>query len=501
MLKKTNPKRGRNIVILVFVVVLLVVLTAFFGVKLYYLNRWNPRTTINEMDVSGKTYEETRQAMQDIADSYVLHVQGRKDGVLDINGADIQLHVDFEDKLNALFEQQKAASFFPNFSKETYEEEFPVEVSREQLKNVLQQAEMVKGSSNYEIVKPVSAYVTYSEEEGCGVLVEEEMGNKIQLAQLEQAVMDSIERMDTTLDLTDESQYHDVYRNPKFTSEDEQLQEQIKTYNNYLLNWVTWKMGEGVEETITPEDIKDWLHVNKAGKVKFDKQGLRDWVEQFCLKYKTYGATRDFTTHDGEKIQVSGGDYGWRMDFEATVKQANRAIQKDKSEAIDAYIASGTDADCQALTTTYKPKYVKTAFRMNFENPTQDWDTENYSEIDISDQMVYVYKDGKLAYSSICVTGLASDPERATKLGCYDIKDKKEDYVLTGEDYETPTKYWVRIMWTGTGYHYLGRSDWGNWSPEIYKTRGSHGCINLQLEDAKNIYDLVQMHDVVFIHE
>ena len=98
------------------------------------------------------------------------------------------------------------------------------------------------------------------------------------------------------------------------------------------------------------------------------------------------------------------------------------------------------------------------------------------------------------------MTGLATDPERATRTGCYYIKDKKEEYVLVGEDYETPTKYWVRIMWTGTGYHYLQRSDWSNWSPEIYKTRGSHGCINLQLEDAKSIYDLVKLGDAVFIH-
>ena len=36
---------------------------------------------------------------------------------------------------------------------------------------------------------------------------------------------------------------------------------------------------------------------------------------------------------------------------------------------------------------------------------------------------------------------------------------------------------------------------------DLYKTRGSHGCINLQLEDVKNIYNLVSMRDMVFIHE
>ncbi len=33
------------------------------------------------------------------------------------------------------------------------------------------------------------------------------------------------------------------------------------------------------------------------------------------------------------------------------------------------------------------------------------------------------------------------------------------------------------------------------------KQRGSHGCVNLQLEDVKNIYNLVSMRDMVFIHD
>ena len=72
---------------------------------------------------------------------------------------------------------------------------------------------------------------------------------------------------------------------------------------------------------------------------------------------------------------------------------------------------------------------------------------------------------------------------------------------IRDRDYTTPTKYWVRITWTGTGYHYMNRSDWDKWSPELYKTRGSHGCVNLQLEDVKNIYNLVSMRDMVFIHD
>ena len=43
---------------------------------------------------------------------------------------------------------------------------------------------------------------------------------------------------------------------------------------------------------------------------------------------------------------------------------------------------------------------------MNFENPTEDYNTQTYSEVDISEQMVYAFQNGQVVYSAKCVTGL-----------------------------------------------------------------------------------------------
>ena len=229
---------------------------------------------------------------------------------------------------------------------------------------------------------------------------------------------------------------------------------------------------------------------------------MSKWIEPFCLKYKTEGKTRTLTAHNGKKVKVEGGDYGWRLDYDGIMKQVRELIMKtgkQKQQNVENYMNDPSQENEKTLTTNLEPMYSNKAFQ-KADASGVDWDTKNYSEVDLTAQMVYVYKDGKLAYTAKCVTGLPSDPERATRTGCYYIKDKKEEYVLVGADYETPTKYWVRIMWTGTGYHFLQRSDWSSWSPEIYKTRGSHGCINLQLEDARSIYNLVKLRDAVFIH-
>lgn len=502
MFGKNNSKLVRNITVISISLIVGGVVAITAGRKIYYQNRWYPNTKVNGLDVSGETYATSLELMQDYVSSYALHIVGRDGGELTITSENIDLKLDFEDAFLNTYETQKKDSWLPTWKKTEYEVDFSVQYSQEKLEDIIEHATIIVGDDNYKIKGPKSAYVTYSEEDGYGVITDEFLGNKIVKDELREIIFESLEYLEEQVDISDTEKYPDVYKKPKYISTDEVIEKELETYNAYLLNWITWDMGEGVQETITPEDIKEWLYITKKANVKIDKEALSQWIETFCLKYKTQETTRTFTTHDGETIQVEGGDYGWRINYADTITQAIKAIRQDNDmEAKNAYIDNPTDVNREALTKKLEPIYSNTAFRKDYVNYTNDWDTDNYSEIDLSDQMVYVYKNGKLAYSCICVTGLESDPERATRTGCYYIKDKKEEYILVGEDYETPTKFWVRIMWTGTGYHYLGRSDWDNWTPDLYKTRGSHGCINLQLEDAENIYNLVSMRDAVFIHE
>ena len=229
---------------------------------------------------------------------------------------------------------------------------------------------------------------------------------------------------------------------------------------------------------------------------------MSEWIEDFCLKYKTVGKTRHFTTHTGQVIEISGGDYGWRLDYDKIVEQVYDIItEKTDEDLINAYIENKNQENIDKLTTKLEPIYSNKGYKKDYQNFENDWDTKNYSEIDLTEQRVYVYRDGQLAYSCICVSGLPTEKQdRITRTGVWYIKEKRLEKVLVGEDYETPVKYWIRIMWTGTGYHALNRSDWDKWTPDLYKTKGSHGCLNLKEEDAKKLYELINSGDPVFIH-
>lgn len=494
MVKKMKLTKNGKLAVIVIAFIVVV----FMGCSIYYNNKFYPHTYIGNINVSGMTKEEAKNYIKDYLKDYILKIKGRNEGELDIESSTIDLKADFENVVDECFEQNHQGITFMNILISThYENNADIQYNEEKVKQLINTSYLITGSDKYKIEAPVNSRVEYDKKKKSGVIVKEDQGNQINQKKIYKILDKHIKNLSITVDLDQES----AYIIPSITSDSQIVQKQLKTYNQYLLNWIEWDMGENHYETITPNHIKNWIVIKDDGSVDIDKEKLSEWIEKFCLKYKTVGITRSFKSHTGAMIEVSGGDYGWQMNYDQTLDDAYRAIIDDtKHELIENYINNPSNKNKKALTVQLEPVYKNKGAKMDYDNPENDWDTSSYSEVDIAEQMVYVFKNGEVVYSAKCVTGLPSDPTRATRLGCWYIKDKKEDYVLVGDDYRTPTKYWIRITWTGIGYHYMNRSDWANWSPEIYKTRGSHGCVNLQLEDVKNIYNLVKMRDMVFIH-
>ena len=435
--------------------VAVVLIAAAIGVHAHYQNRWYPGSTFNKVDVSGMTYEESVKKVKKSIDSYKLKIKGRNNGQKVISGKEIDLAFKTESHVKDAYKKQHSQSVFSMIFGGKKTKVTAVALSEQKLKAKLKQSVLIKGSDTYKITKPVDATIVYSADKKYGVI----------------------------------------------QKDDEELKQMQTTYNEYLLHFIQWDMGNNVKETLGPDALKDCIKVNtKRHTVKLDQPAVEKWLESFCLKYKTQGIARTFKTHSGKKIKVSGGDYGWRIDYDKVIAQTMKALKKAPDEsAIKAYEKDPSKENEQALLTSLKPVYSHKGYRMDYTNKQNDWDTQNYSEVDLSAQEVFVYKKGKLVFSTTCITGKAT-PDRITRTGVYDIKEKKLTKTLTGADYSVPTRYWTRIMWTGTGYHYSSRGDWGSWSPTYYKTNGSHGCVNLTLSDARSVYNLTKIGDPVFIH-
>ena len=60
---------------------------------------------------------------------------------------------------------------------------------------------------------------------------------------------------------------------------------------------------------------------------------------------------------------------------------------------------------------------------------------------------------------------------------------------MIGEDYRTPVSYWMAV------YGNIGIHDatWrGKFGGSIYKTNGSHGCINTPMKAVSQLYEMVE---------
>lgn len=106
-----------------------------------------------------------------------------------------------------------------------------------------------------------------------------------------------------------------------------------------------------------------------------------------------------------------------------------------------------------------------------------------YIEVSISQQYMWLYNNGKLVLKTAVVTGNHS-LGRDTPQGTYKIWNKERNKVLDGAsvgyDYKVPVDYWMAVDYTGVGIHDIGwlNSKNAEQSRNVYKTNGSHGCIN-----------------------
>lgn len=234
---------------------------------------------------------------------------------------------------------------------------------------------------------------------------------------------------------------------------------------------VTYQFGDQ-SEVLDNDRILSWLKEQEDGSVAIDEQQAKAFVKELAEKYDTAYTTRTFHTTGGRDIQIAQGDYGWRIDQEAETKHLLELLAAKQS------------ATCE-------PIYAQTA-AVHAKN---DWGT-TYVEVSLTDQYLWLYKDGHCILESYFVSG---NPTRghATPKGIYGLTYKTRDATLSGEGYDSKVKYWMPFN-RNVGLHDAPwRKTFGG---QIYKNNGSHGCINLPPANAAKIYENVDKNTPVIVY-
>ena len=242
---------------------------------------------------------------------------------------------------------------------------------------------------------------------------------------------------------------------------------------------VTYQLPNNQTEVLDGLTIATWVNGSQGLTVSVDAAKVAAYVQGLRNKYDTPAGTQTWQSADGTTKSIKT-DYGWHID------------QAKETEALIANIQS-------LQSVTREPVYASRAVQTEM----PQWG-KTFVEIDISSQHVYFYQNGNCVWDSKCVTGTATDPDRATPTGVFALKYKQRDRVLRGRinpqtgkpSYESPVAYWMPFN-GNIGLHDANwRSSFGG---NIYLKSGSHGCINLPPKNAKTLYELITPGTVIVV--
>ncbi len=119
-----------------------------------------------------------------------------------------------------------------------------------------------------------------------------------------------------------------------------------------------------------------------------------------------------------------------------------------------------------------------------------------YVDVNLTNQQLIYVVNGSPALISDIVTGNTSRG-RSTPVGTYSIYAKATNRTLKGQGYSAFVKYWMPF-YGGYGLH---DANWrGSFGGSIYKTNGSHGCVNMPSAMAEALFNTVNVGTPVIVH-
>jgi lipoprotein-anchoring transpeptidase ErfK/SrfK len=432
-----------------------VLFALYLGMSIFFMNHFYFGTIINNVNAAGKTVAEVEDKVLSQTNDYTLELEGRGDIKEEIKGSDIGIKFIPDQKIQELKDSQNGFGWIGSiFKKSTSEAEITVDYDEGLL---IKSFDNLSYFNNANIVNPENAKLKYSD--NGYEIVEAVDGNKVIKDTLYDSVVKAIHNGETKIVLDSINSYE----SPKYTSSSEEIISAKEKLDKYIKTTITYNFGSS-KEVINGNIIKDFVNINNITEVDLDPIKVRQYVDKVAGKYNTYKNTRNFSTSTGKTVQVSGGNYGWIL---------------DKTQMVEDIIANIKDGQ------TISKELI---FAQTAESNDNNDIGNTYLEINLTKQHIWLYKNGTLVIESDVVTGNES-LNCSTPAGTYRLNYKEANATLKGEDYSTPVAYWMPFN-NNIGVHdATWRDEFGG---EIYKTNGSHGCVNAPYETAKTVFENVQ---------
>lgn len=457
----------------IIVPILLLVVAGVVGIGLYFNSHYVPNTVIdyglNSIEVGNKSYEEVAEMLKQDLGSHkynITKVDGDSQVVL---LKDISESIVIEDIVNLLKTNREG---------KITEKEFEIAISDLIVFNEEKINSVFNSINNDFVSNPITskdAYISYIEDKKQYEIISEVIGNEL-IDNADEIIKNEIINYNFDLNLVDLG----CYIMPNIYKDNEILLNNLELYKKYETLVLTYSFGDN-KETLDISFWNKWMtpQYSEANpevlKVEnpfvLNQDSVDDYVLELARKYNTYGKARTFVTSTGEVKQITKGDYGWILN------------KKKMSEDIMTHFSELKSEEKEAIFSQKAISFGENDF------------TNSYVEVSIPEQRVWMYVNGECIVNTPVVTGNISKGHN-TREGVFSLTYKTRNATLRGADYASFVYYWMPFD-GGIGLH---DATWrGSFGGKIYKTNGSHGCVNMPLEAAKTVYNNLESNMPIIV--
>ncbi len=444
-------------------IILLSLISMYLGLAYYYADGFSYNTWINGIYCTGKSVNEVNDELLKQYDYAGLTITDSDGKSYTIPAEAVNLTFDFNEVLELYLEKQNPVLWIDNLLEEAGEKRLEPKTvyDKEAYDKIVNGFSFMHGKAEEErIVKVLKGEQGY-------YLVNERIHVLNQQKTREQ-IKEAFESFTDTLDLEGAGCYEDLVLTPEM-KEELALWEKLSAYQDC---GIVYRFGDETY-AVDAKVVCDFIKTDEEGNFLYDEWGnlctdeekVYAFVDWLADEYDTVGKARQFYATRGEIVTVEGGIYGNKIDRKA-----------EKEYLLEAFLDKRREE--------HEPVYEQMALKQG-----KDDIGDTYIEVDMTEQMMYFYENGEQKIATPVVTG-NTGLRRGTPQGTNYVYSKERNRVLRGPGYASPVKYWMPVK-GGVGIH---DSSWrSRYGGTIYKTDGSHGCINTPLDEVVKLYDMVEI--------
>lgn len=456
---------------IVLLIILILILSIYFAGTYIFSNHIFPNTYLNGINVEFKTEEEVNQLLQNKINRYEIEILTRDKKTEILKGNDFGMTYESCAALKDIISSQNEFTWPVKFFESRYiTTKTKYSYDKEKLKKSIGKLACMQEENQ---IAPVDA--TLKIEKNKVEIVEEDIGKTIEADKINSVVEQTCNLLWTDIDL-DKSK---VYQEPVYTSESEKILSTKAELEKYLSTVVSYK-ADDLETVLDKNTTSQWLSVDENIDIIFDNEAMSKYTDDIVKKYNVADSDEELISPDGKKVIIPKMRKGRKVNKDEELKQLLADIKTgERIERLPVLSVKGTPAG------------------------KKEWG-DTYIEVDIGNQKMWYIKNGNVVFKSDIVTG---SPGRDTPTGVYQLLEKMRNKTLRGDvqpdgswGYQTPVAYWMRVTWSGIGFHDA------TWQAKFGGQRyvqgyGSHGCINMPLGKAKELYSLIDIHERIIIHK